>query len=332
MTFHLSWRMLWTLPAASLALVCANCTHAETLREALSAKNVPLAKAKLANLDKGITSGAELDDSNQFVIAYYLDNKEGSLEPPLYLERYDKKRDVWDSTAVSADRSGEPAIDSVCFGSVLQVKAIGRRLLLDTHINPSAGCVLVVSADLKVETSFDGWVLGRLNDDKIVFHRSEVHFAPVHPAELAIYDLAKKHDWTIFPPKTATPVRKAREAQLAEFYKGKEDWCNKNDDPCKADEFDSDIAVPVVTNTAEGAVGVHVSYEQIQFVEGDVQKPSGPKDVLYICRHADEEAKVQCQEMLASEAKDRFGDVPLEKLLEPESLQKIFVEVPAKKP
>jgi hypothetical protein len=147
-----------------------------------------------------------------------------------------------------------------------------------------------------------------------------------------IYDLAKKREWTIFPPKVPTPVQQSREAQLAEFYKGNEDWCNKNDDPCKADEFDSSIDGLPVTNEAEGAVAFHVSYEQIQYVEGDVQKPSGPKDVLYICRHADDEGKAQCQEMVPDEAKKRFGEVALEKLVEPETLQKIFGQLPVPKP
>ena len=75
-----------------------------------------------------------------------------------------------------------------------------------------------------------------------------------------------------------------------------------------------------------------ISYEQIQMVQGEVQKPSGPKDVLYVYRGVGEEAKMEYREMLLGDAKTRFGDVPLQNLLEPEMLLKIFGETPAKRP
>jgi hypothetical protein len=75
-----------------------------------------------------------------------------------------------------------------------------------------------------------------------------------------------------------------------------------------------------------------ISYEQIQLVEGDLQKPSGPKDVLYVYRRVDNEAKMEYREMLLSDAKARFGDVALQNLLQPDTLQKVFADIPTKKP
>ncbi len=46
----------------------------DTLRQALAAKHLPTDTAKLANFDKSITSWVELDDANQYMIAYYLDD------------------------------------------------------------------------------------------------------------------------------------------------------------------------------------------------------------------------------------------------------------------
>lgn len=322
-------RFLLILSVLSLGVDTAS---SESLREALAAKNLPIAVAKLANLDKNITSGAELDDASQFVIAYYVDDGTGALNPPLFLERYDKKHDAWKSAALSDSSARADAVDTPCFGSVLSIEAAGNRLLLDTHINPSAGCTLILSHDMKLEASFYGWLVGRLGTDALICHRSQVHFAPVHPAEIALYDLRTKRDVTLFPPKPDTPIRRARTLQLHDFYKGNEGWCNKNNDPCDPEYFDSALGGEVATNEKEQALAFIISYEQIQMVQGDVQKPSGPRDVLYVYRGVGDEAKMEYREMLLADAKARFGDVPLQDLLQPEVLQKIFSEAPPKRP
>ena len=318
---------------ASVTLVGGDSRAADdTLRQALSAKKLPIDAAKLVNLDKSIASWAELDDASQYVIAYYVDDGSGLINSPLLLDRYDRKSGEWKSAtlqAASAKPGSQEAVDA-CFGAVLSVEASGGRLFLHTHINPSAGCVLIVSSELKLEASLDGWLVGQLGEGKLIYQRSEVHFAPVHPTELALYDLRTKHDVTIFPPKPESAIRKARAAQLAEFYQANKDWCTKNDDPCDPESFDSELGEKVATNEAEAALAFLISYEQIQLVQGDVQKPSGPKDVLYVYRGANEEAKMEYREMLLAEAKARYGATNLQSLLQPEVLEKIFAEPPVK--
>ena len=204
------------LRASSLVLgliyiwAAAQTASADTLKEALAAKNLPIAGAKLANLEKNITSGAELDDADQFVIAYYLDSGSGLLNPPLYIDRFDRKGKEWKSGALPDAHPKPEDMNDACLGSILDVRTAGGRLLLDTHINPSAGCLLVVSPDFKLEASLFGWLVGRLGTDLLIYERSQVHFAPVHPTEIAVYDLRTKRDGTIFPSKEMTPVRQAR--------------------------------------------------------------------------------------------------------------------------
>lgn len=334
-------RLSLNLRANSLLLgliyICAaaQTASADTLREALATKNLSIAGAKLANLEKNVTSGAELNDADQFVIAYYVDDGTRALNPPLFIDRYDRKSREWKSGQLPEGRvkvQGEGKEVDVCLGSVLSIAGFGGRLFLDTHTSPSAGCILILSDDLRPIGTLYGWLVGRLGNDVLIYERSQVHFAPVHPTEIAVYDLRTKRDATIFPPKEPTPVRQARVTQLRGFYKPNEEWCNKNNDPCDPESFDSDRQGPVVTHEAGGAVAFVISYEQIQYVEGDVQKPSGPKDILYVYRRVDDEAKMQVGEMTLQEAKTRFGDVPLPNLLQPEMLSKIFAEEPAKKP
>jgi hypothetical protein len=316
--------------ALSILLMGVDSASSETLREALAAKHLPIAGAKLADLDEKITSGAELDDANQFVIAYYLEDATSLLRAPIFLDRYERKRREWTSATLADAKTKSSDIEVDCFGSILSIVSAGNRLLLNTHISPSAGCLLVLSADFKLEAGLYGWLVGRLGDDKLIYHRSQVHFAPVHPAEIAVYDLRSKRDVTFFPPKPESPIRQARTQQLQSFYKGNEEWCKENNDPCDPAYFDSALEGEVATNEKEQALAFVISYEQIQLVQGDVQKPSGPKDVLYVYRGVT--AKMEYREMLLEDAKTRFGDVSLPTLVQPEVLQKIFGEVPARKP
>src|SRR5215472_319244 len=295
----------------------------ETLKNVLAAKSLPADPAKLANWEKKITSGAELEDSNQFAIAYYLDDGSGSLNPPLFVDRFDKKNKQWQSAALPDAQTKSPSIDDNCFGSIMNIKASGGRLFLDTHINPSAGCLLVLSSDLKLDASLYGWLMGQLGADLFIYQRSEVHFAPVHPTEIALYDLRSSRDEAIFPPKALTVIRQARTAHLREFYKSNAEWCQKNNDPCDPESFDSSLEGEVATSDSESAAAFLISYEQIQLVEGNLQKPSGPKDVLYVYRRLDDPAKMEFREMLLSDAKTQFGDVPLQNLLQPETLKNI---------
>jgi hypothetical protein len=316
-----------------LVLLGSAQARTETLKETLAAKHLPVEAAKLANLEKSITSWAELDDANQYVIAYYLDDGSGMLNSKLFLDRYDRKSGEWKSGQLPEGpvKVGENADETdVCLGSVLSVTASGGRLFLETHINPSAECVLIVSDALKLQESLYGWLVAHLGEDILIYQRSEVHFAPVHPAEIALYDLRTKRDVTIFPPKPEPAIRRARTAQLQNFYKENQEWCNKNDDPCDPESFDSELGEKVVTNEAEAAVAFLISYEQIQLVQGDVQKPSGPKDVLYIYRGVNDEAKMEYRELLLEHAKAHFGTDSLQNLLQPEILKKIFAEAPAK--
>jgi hypothetical protein len=312
---------------ACVVVFCQNLTlpqdQGKTLREELTERHALVEGTSLVNLDKKITSGAELDDATQFVIAYYVDDSTSRLNAPIFLERLDRQIGKWQST-----RLGDPAVkvkdmDVNCMGSVLSVRTLGGRIFLDTHLSPSAGCVLILSQDLKVQASLYGWVVGHLGDDEVVYHRSQVHFAPVHSAEIALYDSQSKRDVAIFPRKPFQAIRQARIVQLQEFYRTREAWCRENDDPCDAEEFDSSLAGEVISDQREQALAFVISYTQIQVFSRD-QKPSGPAEVVYVYRHVNDEAKMEYREMLWSDVKAKAGDVALERLLEPSILEKIF--------
>jgi len=301
----------------------------KTLREVLVGQHLPLGAERLPNLEKTITSGAELNDAAQFVIAYYVNDGSGLLKQQLYLDRYERKTGKWQSAALGDAKTESRNMDVNCLGSVLNITSFGARLFLDTHLTPSAGCVLVLSQDLRFQAGLYGWLVGHLGDDRLIYQRSQVHFAPVHSTEIALYDLSTKRDLTIFPPKPDPTIRKARIGQMEEFYKTHEKWCMENNDPCDPEEFDSSLAGEVVSDQREHALAFIISYRQIQVFRGD-QKPEGPEEVVYVYRHVDDEKKMEYREMLWREVDVRVGSVPLEKLVEPEILEKIFGQDPPK--
>lgn len=295
----------------------------KTLRQVLSSDQMPVDAPSLQNLGKVITSGAELNTQNEFVIAYYISDGTETLNPPIYIDAYDRETQKWKSgTIESADAKREGA-DNECFGSVLSISALPAGYALETHINPSAGCELILSRELEFKTSLYGWIVGHFGDGGILYHRSQVHFATVHPAEIALYDAATGKDQTIFPRKPFQAVRLEISKQLQEFFQAHADYCRKADDPCDPESFDSELKGEVVTDDREHAVAFEISYE-LQGYGQDENKPGGPADVVYIYRHVNDGAKMEYREMLWSEIKARAGDVPLQKLVEPEILAKIF--------
>jgi len=295
----------------------------KTLRELLVAEHVPVDEDTLHNLDKVITSGAELNDAKQFAMAYYVSHATGLLHAPIYVDVYDRRTERWRSGEIAAATARWKGMDVDCFGSVLAITAIVDSFALETHINPSAGCELILSRELKLKTSLYGWIVGYFGDGSIVYQRSEVHFATVHPAELAIYNPETGKDYTIFPHKPFQEIRMRIIENLREFFKTHKDYCQKADDPCDPEYFDSSIAGKVVTDDREHALAFVVSYDTQGYGQSD-DKPGGPSEVVYVYRHVNDEAKMDYREMLWSEVKDIAGDTPLENLVEPALLEKVF--------
>src|SRR5262249_39166839 len=169
-------------------------------------------------------------DPNAYLIAYYWNLPSGMLEDPLRVLSVNRKNSEWKSAQLmlGSDQIGH----SECVGSVLGVHAMPSAFLLDTHINPSAGCLVILDRNLSFRNALYGWYLAALDDTHSVFQRSEVHFAAVHPAELALYDLKTNREISLFPRKPSQRIRSEYTATLRDFYRNHQEWCNKNNDPC----------------------------------------------------------------------------------------------------
>ena len=320
--------------AAPLPLVLTGCVllfsaqaPPSTLRQALADDGMKVTPGILPNLDKPITSGSSLNDSVRYVVAYYLDDGTGALNGPMFIDKYDRKAGTWKSAALKGNNfsikvMGSSMSGDTCLGSVLDIQTSVESLFLDTHISPSGGCLLILSQDLKPRGALFGWYLAHFHDDSVVYQRGEVHFAAVHPTELALYNWRTKRDTPLFPRKPFQGIRLAHIEALRAFFSTRQDWCKKNNDPCNPEEMDSTLVGNVAINDSEHALAFVISYEQIQITEGE-QKPS-PGKVVYVIRNVNDPAKIDYREILLADIQGRFGKVSLQDLLQPDRLTEIF--------
>jgi hypothetical protein len=228
-------------------------TAAETLREVLSAQNAPAAVKSLPNLDKTITSYQVLDDAKNFLIAYYVSDGSGTLDGPLIVSRFDKPAQIWQTKELSS----AVLRNDGCSGSAIGAQSVGGRIYLELHINPSASCTLVLSRDLAVQKVLSGWFLAAFADGRVVYHDNEIHFAPVHAAELSLYDPRTNQESKIYPRKPFQRIRAAHIEKMLGFYAHNPDWCNAHNNPCDPEWFDNDI---------QGGVSISDKTDSLAFV------------------------------------------------------------------
>ena len=158
----------------------------DTLGAALLQRNLPAPK-DAADLEQPITSYSVLDDERGFVIAYYGVEADGMLHE-LRVRSYDRQAGAWRSA-----RFPEP------IGSVLSVKRSKGFLFLSGHSSPSAAPLLVLTESLDLKRTLDGWSELALDDGRVIFTRSMIHFSPTHAEVLALYDPATDRETNLYP-------------------------------------------------------------------------------------------------------------------------------------
>ena len=313
----------------ALAAVCCiallpRLASADTLRSVIAQSDAPPDTRAVANLDREITSYTVLDNDKWFAISYYLQGSSNAIDGPLFVDRYDRALRQWRFASLSREQTR--AGQSDCLGSALDFAPAGDSFLLTTHINPSAECVLVLSTDLQVRTTLYGWPLATLADGSIVFQRSMIHFAPVHAAEIAVYNRKTGRGYTIYPSKPYPAERQAEIAKLSAFFDDHVDWCNLHNHPCDPEWFENALNGEVVADPRNDALAFVIDYGSDP---GDRDAPPvtvGHRKVVYVFRYVSNEFGFQYREILQNDVTARFGAIPLRQLLTPANLQQIFAK------
>jgi hypothetical protein len=187
MQLGVSYHESFVLHILGALLVTAALQKPASLGAELRVRNLPVPR-DAADLDRPITSYSVLDDSRGFVIAYYEEN--GISLRELHVRSYDKRTRLWRSNTFP-----EP------IGSVLDVRRGAGHLYIAGHSSPSAAPLLVLSDALELKRELDGWPMLVLDDGRVVFQRSMVHFAPAHGGALALYDPAADREDSLYPPQ-----------------------------------------------------------------------------------------------------------------------------------
>ncbi len=215
---------------------------AERLEEVLAKHRVPLENFSAAERAHTITSYAASEGDAPFLLAYYDDDGSGLLKAPLHILRYDGRNGLKRAELRGVDEMAPGAMHQLstsCLGSVLSVQENAGLVFIDTHINPSAGCVLILSPTLQFKVALWGWTLGFL-DHFLMLHGNEVHFADTHPLTVDVYDWKAETLLEVYPPKN-DPRRKSFSAALASRLPT-EEWCRNQNVPCDPSQFSGDIS------------------------------------------------------------------------------------------
>ena len=157
---------------------------------------------------------------------------------------------------------------------------IADVIYIDTHLNPSAGCVIVLSSTLAYKAAASGGLLALVGADYTIVAGSEIHLMSVHPMHIEILDVKPNQSTQVYPYKD-DPQR--RQFSLLIEPHISEKWCIEANAQCDPDNFDVDLQGNVIVNEAAKAFGFLAKFDAGGF--GDTaEKQVTPRTVAYIFR------------------------------------------------
>ena len=203
----------------------------ESLRELLAKNGIPATKFLQQELDQRVQGTSDVA-AGRTLLAYQALSGE-LIVPPLHLVTYESRN----GSVVRADLPMTD--DDLCNGSFEVFKRLTHFTVLFMHINPSAGCMLILDSKLELKKTVYGFDVYEVAPDQILVFEDMMHFAPVHPQRLEVVNLANRTATEIYPLKG--DVWRAR--LIAEHAKKMPSpkICEESNDPCVPEYFDEDI-------------------------------------------------------------------------------------------
>jgi hypothetical protein len=219
---------------------------------------------------------------------------------------------VWAQTSVPLDSAKLRrvlAAESIPVESVGEIRQTARHVFIDTHTNPSAGRIIVLTRDVKRVITLDGWVLRVLPGDVVLYHRSSVHFAPTHWVELSTWDPATGRDHPLYPSEPPDSLRRAYVDTVRSIYRRVgEPWFHANNHHMDPERFDSRLGDTIVVSSSGRSVAFMVTFG------GGERTPAAtpPLEVAVVCRDV-ATRRSRCTEWAASElARAHPGWTPIQ--------------------
>lgn len=242
---------------AILALVTAP-AGAETLGDLARAHGAPR-PAGVATIDQTLQAHQVLDDARDLLVVYVVGEGEAAQ---LHGARWARAPREW--TVARLDwrgpaAGGPRALDVEHCRSGLAIERFPGGFLVRAHINPSAECTIVLAPDLTVRAVLAGWPLVTLADGRIVYQRNQVHFAPVHPVALALFDPRRPADTTLYPRRPYGAVRGAHVGRMRAVYS--QAWCAARAHPCDPDVFDERVNGEIAADAGGDALAFVMAWD-----------------------------------------------------------------------
>ena len=173
------------------------------------------------------------------------------------------------------------AAQGIALESVVAVQRTERHVVVDTHVNPSAGYIVVLTRDLAPVTTLPGWTLRLLSDGTILYHRSSVHFAPTHWAEVWTWNPVTRREARLYPNAPWDSVRRAYVDTVRAIYRrAGADWFRANNHHMDADRFDTRLGDTIVVASSGRTLAFSITFG------GGAGTPAAtpPLDVVVVCR------------------------------------------------
>jgi hypothetical protein len=292
------------------------------LSKVLKENSVPLPPSDVADPAMTINSFGVINEPSQFAIAFYRDNGNDELKPPLYLLRYDKSAQRWIHKELSGVQAmfttglapdGKP-LSAECLGSA-SIESIPGFVLVNTHLTPSASCLMVLTPKLHLTKTLSGWNIATIGST-LIYERSERHFAPTHPLRIAAYDLKTSREFDIFPP--------ARDALREDFQRRlaaaiSDGSCQGENTTCNAANFGSDLDDRKVSDD-QTAIAFKVNFSSNGYgpeADADI----GGETYFYVFKLA---PKLDYRAFDEFDMKPKFGEATADVLVRSDVLRRIF--------
>lgn len=318
---------LVSLLVVLLFTALARAQQNQTLADVLNRRSISSHANAVAHLNDPITSYAILDTNREFLIAYYLLNPGNELQAPLFLTRFDKSSGEWqqaqsDPKTIS-DGTG-PLTQLDCIGSAINLERSADWYYLDLHLNPSAGCLVVLNHDLTVNGTLTGFTAAHFKSGLLVYQGNAVHFAAVHPLTLFLYDPITRKSQQIYPPER-DPFRAEFSHVLEKVIDEKR--CQENDWPCDPKDFESDVLHPIEVSDETHALAFRVEFSMQGFVppeDADRSSKLSKHQYVYVYQLD----PIRWREFAAGDLKREFGTDSIRDLVTPEKLRQVFATQP----
>ena len=306
-----------------------------TLRTALIENGINTKNIDTSDIDKNINSYDVLNDPKMFCIAYYLGDGSNGLGNKLYVRLYKKDENKWLYEVLDLETliiklrgtylTQEDFVAKYVVGSIWWIHSSKDHIYIFGHINPSAGTTLVLSNDLKYQDAFYGWILAIFDNETVVYHNSQMHFAPTHHAEISIYNPSTKKTQMIYPMKPYQKIRLEHIKKVKEAYDAiGEDWFREHNHHMNPELFNNYLGKGLAINNNTHSLAFVISYENEEISKAFPESTPETTDVVYIYKNVSNGKKIKYKEVLLSDLKEKYGDIPISEYLKSKRLNEIF--------